>query len=70
MKTWQMYTRALISAATIAASAIPGHPGSPRRCAIPCLSAAVRGLSRRGSLARLDICPLLCGVGPADPGSA
>ena len=61
MKTWQMYTRALISAATIAASAIPGHPGSPRRsrvCPLPC-----GGLSRRGSLARLDICPLPCGSG-------
>lgn len=68
MKTWQMYTRALISAATIAASAVPGHPSSPRRsrvCPLLC-----GGLSRRGSLARLDICPLPCGVGPADPGSA
>lgn len=67
MKTWQMYTRALISAATIAASAVPGHPGSPRRsrvCPLPC------GGCLGGGPARLDICPLLCGVGPADPGSA
>ena len=68
MKTWQMYTRALISAATIAASAVPGHPGSPRRsrvCPLLC-GGCLGGGPSLGSIS------VRCraGVGPADLGSA